>query len=690
MEPTRVAACFDNRLPPDISPRSTQSNLAPSPFNTRPERAQPSLLLALDSLEGLAVYPAMEQRDVQRKLAAILHADVAGYSRLMGEDEESTVRLLQEYRAVASEQIRNHRGRVLDMSGDSVLAEFSSAGEALQCAVELQDELRRRNTRLPEERRVHFRVGINLGDVIVDGTAIYGDGVNIAARLESLAEPGGICISGTVYDSVGKRLPLDFEFLGERSVKNIASPVRTYRVRAGGAGADRVTRPPRARGSRRRYAFMLLGVTAIVAVALAMVFSSLERSPAEAPGVDTTMPQSMQTERPVIAVLPFDNLGDDPEQEYFADGITDDIITNLTKIAGLVVISRDSTFNYKGAPVDPRELGQALGTDYILEGSVRRSDRQLRINVQLIDAGTGGNLWAERYDAPLDDIFALQDEIATKVSALLAVKLTQYERETLGSGQTSNLEAYDHFLHGRSRFFLYAGREENDKARGFYQKALEIDPEYARADAMLAWSYWFDFVNGWSEDPRRTLDRALSLANEATSLDDALPVAHFVRGLIHREKGEYDQALTEAKRAIAIDPSYANAFVLLATVYYYTGDAEKGLEQMEKAIRLNPHHPHNYPFHLGQAYFVLHRYDEAIAAFRRGLAQHPNSERLRIWLAAAYAQAGKIGEAEWQAEQLLIDDPEFTVGRIERVFPFSDPKDLEHFLDGLRKAGLSD
>jgi adenylate cyclase len=632
----------------------------------------------------------MEPRDVQRKLAAILHADVAGYSRLMGEDEDSTVQLLQEYRAVASERIRNHRGRVLDMSGDSVLAEFSSASDALQCAVELQDELRHRNTRLPEERRLHFRIGINLGDVIFDGVTIYGDGVNIAARLESLAEPGGICISGTVYDSVGKRLPLNFEFLGERTVKNISSPVRTYRVSAGSIGADRVTQPLRARGSRRRYAFVLLGVTAIIAVALVMVLSSLDRSPEKAARMDKRAPQLTQTERSAIAVLPFDNLGDDPEQEYFADGVTDDIITNLTKIAGLVVISRDSTFNYKGASVDPRELGQTLGSDYILEGSVRRSGKQLRINVQLIDASTGGNLWAERYDAPLGDVFALQDEIATKVSALLAVKLTQFERETLGSGQTSNLEAYDHFLHGRSRFFLYAGREENGTARDFYQKALEIDPEYARAYAMLAWSYWFDFVNGWSNDPQRTLDRALALANKATSLDDALPVAHFVRGLIHREKGEYGQALGEAKRAIAIDPSYANAFVLLATVYYYTGDPEKGLEQMQKAIRLNPHHPHNYPFHLGQAYFVLHRYDEAIAAFQRGLEQHPNSERLRIWLAAAYAQAGKIDEAKWEAEQLLVDDPEFSVGRIERVFPFSDPKDLEHFLDGLRKAGLSD
>lgn len=632
----------------------------------------------------------MEQRHAQRKLAAILHADVAGYSRLMGEDEDSTVRLLQEYRAAASERVQTHRGRVLDMSGDSLLAKFSSAGDALQCAVEIQDELRRRNVHLPEERRLRFRVGINLGDVIVDGTTIYGDGVNIAARLESLAEPGGICISGSVYDSVGKRLALDFEPLGERSVKNIASPVRAYRVRERAAGGNGVALLPPGRGSRLPSALLLIGIGAIVILALFKVFGSLERSVQPANQVNLPTPVSARIDRPAIAVLPFDNLGGDPEQEYFAEGFSDDIITNLTKIAGLLVISRDSTFNYKGARVDPRTLGRTLGADYILEGSVRRSAKTLRINLQLIDAGTGSNLWAERYDAPLDDIFALEDEIATKVTALLAVKLTQHERETLGSGQTSNLEAHDYFLHGQSRFFIYAGRDENAKARSFYEKALEIDPQYARAYAMLAWSYWFDFVNGWSEDPERTIDRALALAVKANSLDDALPVAHFVRGLIHREKGEYDQALAEAERAINIDPSYANAFVLLATVYYYTGDAEKGLEQMEKAIRLNPHHPHNYPFHLGQAYFVLQRYPEAIAAFKRGLNQHPQSERLRVWLAAAYAQAGKLEEAKWEAEQLLVEDPGFSVSRIKGVFPFSDPKDLEHFLDGLRKAGLAD
>lgn len=391
-----------------------------------------------------------------------------------------------------------------------------------------------------------------------------------------------------------------------------------------------------------------------------------------------------------IAVLPFENIGGEQDRDYFADGVTDDLITQLSKISDFFVIARDSAFVYKGRSVGIREIAQRLGVSYLVSGSIRQEAAMVRINARLIDAVQGNNIWAESYDGSAVELLRLQDRIISDIVAALATRLNASEREELGRPQTNNAEARDSFLQGRQRFFNYANKEENQKARELFAKAVGLDPEFAIGYAMLAWTHAFDAMNGWADNRSESLLRARELAGHALSLDEKLPLAHFVTGLTYREKGEYIKALVEAEKAISLDPNYANAHVLTATLLYYAGRPEEGIERIKKAIMLNPHHPYNYSFHLGQAYFILRRYPEAIETFERGLASNPASERLRVWLAAAYAQNGESEEAEWQVEQVLMLNPSFSSERMEEVFPFSDPADLKHFQLGLRQAGFPD
>jgi adenylate cyclase len=395
---------------------------------------------------------------MERKLAAILSADVAGYGRLMGEDEEATIRTLTTYRAVMATRIQQYRGRVVDAPGDNLLAEFASVVDAVRCAVEVQQELQAKNTDLPDHRKMEFRIGINLGDVVVERERIYGDGVNIAARLEGLAEPGGICVSGTVYDQIRNKLALEYASLGAQAVKNIAEPVRVYRIQM----------TPRA-------------------------------------VVPTTSPEQGSTlalpDKPSIGVLPFTNLSGDPEQEYFSDGMTEDLITDLSKLSGLFVIARSSVFTYKGKAVDVGEVSRKLGVRYVVEGSVRKAGNRVRINAQLVDATTGGHLWAERYDRDLQDIFAVQDEVTQQIVAALKVKLTTVEQSRLGRQPTANLEAYDCYLRGLE---LYGQRtqEANLQARQRFEQAIALDPQFATAYAFLGRTYLMERIYQWSEDPQ--------------------------------------------------------------------------------------------------------------------------------------------------------------------------------------------
>jgi len=581
----------------------------------------------------------MEQEPVHRKLAAVLSADVKGYSRLMGEDEEATIRTLTSYREVMANLIQRHRGRVVDFPGDNLLAEFSSVVDAVRCAVEIQDALRARNVELPENRKMEFRIGINLGDVIVEGERIYGDGVNIAARLEGLAEGGGICISGTVYDHIENKLALDYESLGQHSVKNIRKPIRVYRV----------------------------GVKADAAVPEA--------------GRELKVP-----EKPSIAVLPFVNMSGDPEQEYFSDGITEDLITDLSKISGLFVIARNSTFMYKGKPVKVDQVGQELGVRYVLEGSVRKVGDRVRITAQLVDASTGGHLWAERYDRDLEDIFALQDEVAQKIVSALAVKLTDDEQERLERGYTDNLEAYDYFLRGLE-YFNRLTKEGTDQARRLFERAIDLDPEFAAAYGHMSLTHWLEWSFGWTQD-LQCLEKAFELAQKAAALDDSLPEAHRILGILCLWKKQHDQAIALTERAIALNANYADAIWQLGQVLSFAGKPEEAIDLVKRAMRLNPVYPVVYLWDLGHAYMLAGRYEEAIAALTRTLHRNPNFHPAHIYLAITYSELGRAEEAQAEAAEFARMSSPMSWEDWRQRLPYKDEGVIEHFFDVLRKAGV--
>lgn len=591
----------------------------------------------------------MEPRNVERKLAALLSADVKGYSRLMGEDEVATIRTLTAYREVMGTLIRQHRGRVVDSPGDNLLAEFASVVDAVECAVAVQQELKIRNAALPPSRRMEFRIGINLGDVVVEGERIYGDGVNIAARLEGLADGGGICLSGSVYDQVETKLTslnLGYEYLGEQTVKNIAKPVRVYRIRMD-PGTPSTTAP--CEGRKRTFPW---------------------QQKIEPP------------DRPSIAVLPFANLSGDPEQEYFSDGITEDLITDLSKLSGLFVIARNSVFLYKGKAVRPEQVSTELGVRYVLEGSVRKVGNRVRITAQLVDATTGYHVWAERYDRELQDIFALQDEVTQQIVHVLRVKLTEGEKQRLGRPPTDNLEAYDYFLRGLE---LYTRRnwETHVQARQMFERAIALDPKFAAAHAWLGRAYVLEWLFRWTHDPQ-VLDHALALAQRAVALDDSLPVAHQTLGYVYLAKKHYDQAIVAGEKAVALDPNDADACFTLGEILSCTGRAEEALGLVEKAMRLDPHYPASYVFALGQAYYLTGRREEAVTALKRVLTRNPDHLSAHFFLAAIYSELGRQEEARKELAQCRQVNPQEPLEDIVRRIPIQDDAVLERWLNALR------
>lgn len=409
---------------------------------------------------------------------------------------------------------------------------------------------------------------------------------------------------------------------------------------------------------------------------------------ASGPWVDDR-PVSTNASPVVIAVLPFDNISGDSTQDHLADGLTDDLITGLTSIPGITVIARESTILYRGKSDDEISVAEKLKARYVVHGNILRSGGRVLINVHLVDAQTQAHLWAERYEGGADRLFELPDEINRGIMSILAVRVSAGTQKDLGMPSTDNAQAYDAFLQGRQHFYLYSNKDENRQAREHFQQAIALDPDFAMAYAMLAWTHAFDAMNGWAESREVSLNQAQALASDALVKEERLPVAHFVQGLAYRELGQYVKGLVEAEKAIQYDPSYANAYVLLATLLYHSGRPQEGLESVRTAMRLNPHHPYNYSFHLGQAYFFLGRYDEAIDAFRQGLESNPSAERLHLWLAAALANAGEIDEARWEADQVLMLNPEFSLARVEETFRFKDEEQVRPLVDGLLKAGFS-
>jgi adenylate cyclase len=479
---------------------------------------------------------------LERKLTAILYADVHGYSRLMGGDEEATLATLTAHRKVIGDLIERRHGHFVNFAGDSVLAEFASVVEAVNCAVDIQTALKAENAKMPPERRMEFRIGVNLGDVMVEGEQIYGDGVNVAARLESLAEPGGICISGTVHEHIQNKLALSYEDLGEQHVKNIAKPVRVFRVLPE-IGAATTTR--KTQRVQRKYvwrgAFSIAGLAIIAAIIVLVQNISLKPQHTSASIPPAHSPAPPLPDKPSIAVLPFINMSGDREQEYFSDGITDDLITDLSRLPGLFVIARTSSFTYKGKPAKLQEVGRELGVKYVLQGSVRKAGEQVRITVQLADASTGAELWAERYNRPLRDVFAVQDEIVRRIVTTLNLQLNLAQQGVAIPRSTENLEAYDDLLRGMEYLFSFT-KDGNTKAREMFEKAIELDPKYAMAYAALGENYYFGWTNAYNFDAD-ALERAMLKEQQAVALDESLSLAHSVLAAVYAQEGEDDQAV---------------------------------------------------------------------------------------------------------------------------------------------------
>jgi adenylate cyclase len=581
----------------------------------------------------------MEER-AKRKLTAILSADVKGYSRLMSEDELGTVRTLEAYREMIAEVIGNFSGRVVDSPGDNLLAEFSSVVDAVECAVEIQKELKSKNEQLPDDRRMEFRIGINLGDVIEECERIYGDGVNIAARIEGLAEAGGICISRNVYDQVKNKLNLGYEYLGEHTVKNIVEPVQAYRVKTERGVSD----------------------------------------------VDIRQELPLP-DKPSIAVLPFVNMSDDPKQEYFSDGITEEIITWLSKIPRLFVTARNSTFTFKGQPVKVREVSQELGVRYIMEGSVRKSGDRVRVTAQLIDAKTDRHVWADRYERKLKDVFAIQDEITMNIIVALQVELTEGDQAALRARGTYNLEAYLKYLQAMD-YFKQVSKEGNILARHKYQEAVALAPEYASAYAGIAWTYLIEPWLGWSESPQQSIALAMEYAQKCLALDESLSDAHAALGCVYLVMRQWDKAVEECELAVSLNPNSADNIVNLAMVFRTVGRVEEALALLNKAVRLNPMPPDMYLHEFGSCYRLMGRYDEAIAMLKRVLDRNPDYLSSRLNLITTYVMSGKEEAARAEAMKVLRQSPDFSVERFLKDFPYKDQKILVGLKECLLKAGL--
>jgi TolB-like protein/Flp pilus assembly protein TadD len=591
----------------------------------------------------------MTTQEVKRKLAAILSADVKGYSRLMGEDEEWTLHTLNTYKGMMGGLIQQHRGRVVASPGDNVLAEFASVVDAVQCGVEIQQVLRAKNAMLPENRRMEFRIGINLGDVIEEGDSIYGDGVNIAARLEGLAEVGGICISESAYQQIENKLPLRYDYLGEHEVKNIAKPVRVYRAQ-------------------------------IESVAMAQ--RPLEVASKEKMGLPLP-------DKPSVAVLPFTNMSGDVEQEYFSDGITEDIITALSRFRWFFVIARNSTFTYKGKTVDVKTVAQDLGVRYVLEGSVRKAGNRVRITAQLIDATTSLHVWAERYDRDLKDIFAVQDEITENIVTAIGPEFLSAEMRRSQRRDVRSLDAWDYIMRAAFHHSRYR-KEDVGEAQRLLRKAIELDPFNAEGFCLMAFTHLMQVQFGWSESADKSIQEAAKAAENAVAIDDRDAWAHTALGMVDLISRRHDDAIRRLKRAVQLNPSLANAYGALGQALTLTGECAEAVEQINKAIRLSPRDPFLvYWFgHLSMAMFAGGQYDVACQWGAKVIQENPSFPGGHRLMAAIYGQLGRIEEAKAALKELLLLMPGMTIDDVRKQVPFKDPDHMERYLDGLRKAGL--
>ncbi|WP_183923312.1 adenylate/guanylate cyclase domain-containing protein [Rhizobium mongolense] len=586
-----------------------------------------------------------------RKLAAILVADVVGYSRLAGADED---RILARLRTLRSDLIDptidvNH-GRVVKRTGDGILIEFRSVVDAVRCAIEVQTAMIDRNTGVSGEQRIEFRVGIHVGDVVEESDGdLMGDAVNIAARLEGIAKPGTICLSEDAYRQVKARLDFAVTDLGQLDLKNIAEPMRVYSLQIGTAPPAAVRTPP-------------------PATEIALIAANPDKIS--------------------IAVLAFNNMSGDAEQEYFSDGISEDIITDLSKLSELHVIARNSSFVYKNAAASVPQMARALGVRYVLEGSVRKAGNRVRVTAQLIDASSGGHVWASRYDRDLSDIFAVQDELTQEIVAALKLNLTRGDQDRLTRARAVNVQAYEFFLRGREQASAHT-RTGNVAARSLATDAIAIDPGYVAAQALISFTHVLDYVNAWSTDPEESLRFGLELAQQAVEMAEEQPDGHFALGMACMWNRELERARIEAQRGLVLSPNSAELLMLMAHIQIFSGDPADALETLDASMRLDPHYPEVLLQFLADARFSLGEYEQAISAIKQRLARNSQSETAYALLASCYGHLSRLEESRQAWETALRINPDFSIERRRRVLPFRNPQDFNHRVEGLRRAGLA-
>ena len=581
------------------------------------------------------------EQKVTRKLRAILSADVKGYSLLMVADEVHTIQTLKSYRSLMSDLITQHSGRVVDNPGDNLLAEFSSAVDAVGCAVQIQNGLKKENAKFVEDKRLQFRIGVNIGDIVQDGDSIYGSGVNVAARIEGLADAGGICISRNTYDHVKGKLDQGFEYLGEHEVKNIKEPVRVYKV----------------------------------------LFDSYSLKP-------LVEEQLELPDKPSIAVLPFDNMSGNPDQEYFSDGLTEQVISGLCKVSNLFVIARNSSFAYKGKSISIKQISKELGVRYILEGSVQRAGNRVRITAQLIDATTDYHMWSDTYDRDLEDIFALQDEITMKLIEAMQVKLT-LGKQAYAWKMRTNIHAFDKCMRGMEHFNKLTKRDVRH-SREILDEAIRFDKTYALPYVVTGFTHICDLAFGWTKSPMHSFEQAEIFVKKALALNDYLDLAHSLSGWIYLFKRQYDEAVKEGERAIELNPNGADVRAVLAFTLTYVEEAKKAIRLMKRAFRLNPIPPVYYYAWMGMAYETDGQYENAIEQCKKAIVINPYLYASYIPLIYSYIQVNQIDKAQSYANEFLKVAPKLSLNLFRVVEPFKSPKRTENYVNALRKAGLPD
>jgi TolB-like protein/class 3 adenylate cyclase len=623
----------------------------------------------------------------QRRLAAILVADMFGYSRLMETDERGTIARQKVHRAeLIDPKITEHHGRIVKTTGDGMLVEFASVVDAVECAVAIQRAMLEREAEVPNDRRIRYRVGINLGDIVVEGDDIFGDGVNIAARLEEMAEPGGLRISGTAYDQLKQKVNAGYEDLGEVRVKNIEEPVRVYRVMLGPEAVGRVIGEKRPSSTPRP----LGRIAAVVAISVLVAGGALWWFKPWAPEFEPASLERMAyplPDDPSIAVLPFDNFSDDPRLDFFVSGLTEDLTTALSKVRGLFVIARNSAASYKGKSFKIKQVAEELGVQYVLEGSVQKEGERLRITAQLVDALSGRHLWADRFDRQASDIFALQDEIVLRVLSELRVNLTEGDRARAFSGDTNNLESWLLGAEGYREFLKFT-RKGNIRARELWQAAQEADPNRSVPLAGMAFTHWYEARRGWSADREASIRLGTELAERAIENGPTLPLGYQALGSLYLMRGDVEQGIALRRKAVELAPNDFSAVGGLAARLINIGQEQEAVELFERALRLSPNPPSWMLFSYGLGLHLVGRKEDAAEWLKKAIGKSPKRADIHARLAAVYVDLGRMGEAKAAAAEALRLKPSFSVSAHQKVFQLQDPERNAWLKDLLLRASL--